>query len=260
MAELLLRNARLWGARALTDLHIVDGHIAAGGLDDLRTPVCRGDSSRVPSTAADDPATVDLGGRLVLPGFVDAHCHLDKTLWAGPWVPNTAGPRIQDKIAYTRARRAEFGVPSVPRITALLERMAAAGTAHVRTHTDISPEIGLDGIHAVRAAAESLADRITVQQVTFPQFGMLTNPGTVELMDRALRSGAAQVVGGIDPAGVDRDPVRHLDTVFGLALTHDVPLDLHLHDRGELGAWELELIIERTLATGMGHRVTIGHG
>ncbi|ROO84547.1 cytosine deaminase [Actinocorallia herbida] len=244
MTDLLLRGALLPGRDALTDLLIAGGRVAAEGAG-----LCS------PGTKE-----LDLGGRLVLPAFVDAHCHLDKTLWGGPWVPNTAGPRLQDKIDYTRTRRAEFGVASADRIEALLRHVVSLGTTRVRTHTDVSPEFGLQGFHAVREAAERLDGLVTVEQVAFPQYGMLTNPGTAELMDEALRTGAAQVVGGIDPAGLERDPVRHLDTVFGLAAEHGVPVDLHLHDRGTLGAWEYDLIIERTLATGMRGRVTIGHG
>ncbi|GAA3208971.1 amidohydrolase [Actinocorallia longicatena] len=234
---LRLRDARVNGA--LRDLWIRDGRLTAPGPADEE---------------------IDLAGRLVVPGFVDAHCHLDKTLWSGPWAPNTAGPRLRDKIDYTRSRRADFGVPSAPRIAELLGTMAAAGTTSVRTHTDVSPEFGLDGFHAVAEAAAALEKVITVEQVAFPQYGLLTNPGTLELMDRALATGLAQVVGGIDPAGVDRDPVAHLDAVFGLATAHDVPVDLHLHDPGTLGAWQFELIIDRTLRAGMEGRVTIGHG
>ncbi|GAB3672954.1 amidohydrolase [Actinocorallia lasiicapitis] len=204
--------------------------------------------------------THDLDGRLVIPAFVDAHCHLDKTLWSAPWTPNTAGPELHDKIAYTRERRAAHGVPSAPRIAALLTAMVAAGTTRVRTHTDVSPEFGLDGFHAVAEAAAALGGAVDVQQVAFPQYGLLTNPGTHELMDEALATGLAQVVGGIDPAGVDGDPVRHLDAVFGLAERHGVPVDLHLHDPGTLGVWQFELIIERTVRAGLEGRVAIGHG
>ncbi len=36
-------------------------------------------------------------------------------------------------------------------------------------------------------------------------------------------------------------------------------MDVHLHDPGSLGTWELELIAERTAATGLGGRVTVSH-
>jgi cytosine deaminase len=75
----------------------------------------------------------------VLPGLVEAHCHLDKTLYGGPWVPHSAGDALADRIANERRWRGELGVPDVDSITALLERMVAAGTTHARSHTDIDP-------------------------------------------------------------------------------------------------------------------------
>ena len=78
----------------------------------------------------------------------------------------------------------------------------------------------------------------------------MTNPGTAELLEAALASGV-ETIGGIDPAGVDRDPVRHLDVVFELAARYGARIDLHLHDGGTLGLWELELIVDRTRDTGL---------
>ena len=201
---------------------------------------------------------LDLSGRLVLPGLIDAHCHLDKTLYGGPWVPHSAGDALEDRIGNDLRRRGELGIPDVDRITALLESMAAAGTSHVRSHTDIDPGAGLRGVEAVRAAVERLDGRIGVEQVAFPQHGLLINPGTAELLDEALRSGV-ETVGGIDPAGMDGDPVRHLDILFDLAARHGAGIDLHLHDPGTLGVWELELIAERTRDSGLHGRVTVSH-
>src|SRR5262249_6952899 len=52
---------------------------------------------------------VDLGGQLVLPGLVDAHCHLDKTLYGGPWVPHLARDSLADRIRTERANRLDLG-------------------------------------------------------------------------------------------------------------------------------------------------------
>jgi cytosine deaminase len=133
-----------------------------------------------------------------------------------------------------RRRRGELGIPSVDRIVALLERMVTAGTSHVRSHTDVDPEVGLRGVEAVRSAVLRLGGRIGVEQVAFPQHGLLINPGTGELLEEALRSGV-ETIGGIDPAGMDRDPVRHLDIVFDLAARHGARIDMHLHDGGSRG-------------------------
>jgi cytosine deaminase len=116
-------------------------------------------------------------------------------------------------------------------MTALLERMVASGTSHVRTHTDVVTDHGLAGVEAVWAARERLGGRVTIEQVAFPQYGVLADPGTAELLDEALSNGV-EVIGGIDPAGADRDPVRHLDIVFTLAERHGAGIDIHLHDGG----------------------------
>jgi cytosine deaminase len=249
MPGLLLRDGRPWSAGGPADLLIRDGVVVKIG----------------PGLDPGDAEVLDLGGRLVLPGLVEAHCHLDKTLFGGPWRPHSAGPALADRIADERVRRAELGLPDPARVTALLETMAAAGTTHVRTHTDVYSGsfggchgTGLTGVEVVRDVAARLAGRITVEQVAFPQSGILTNPGTAELLERAIGLGVG-AVGGIDPAGMDRDPVRHLDVVFGLAERHGVRIDLHLHDPGSLGVFELELIIERTLAAGLAGRVTVSH-
>jgi cytosine deaminase len=176
----------------------------------------------------------------------------------GPWVPHSAGRSLTEKIDNGQRRRAELGIPSVAYISDLLARMITGGTSHVRSHTDIDPDFGLKGVEAVAEAAEAVADRITVEQVAFAQGGLLTNPGTAELLEAALATGVG-VIGGLDPAGVDGDPVRHLDIVFGLAERYGAKVDIHLHDGGTLGAWQFDLIVERTKATGLGGRVTISH-
>jgi cytosine/adenosine deaminase-related metal-dependent hydrolase len=242
MPDLLLRAGRPWGHDGLADVAVRDGVI-----------------ERIePGIAVEQAEVLDVSGRLVLPGLIDAHCHLDKTLYGGPWVPHSAGDALADRIANDRRRRGELGIPSVDRIAALLERMIAAGTSHVRSHTDVDPGVGLRGVDAVRAAALRLGGRIEVEQVAFPQHGLLINPGTAELLEEALRSGV-ETIGGIDPAGMDRDPVRHLDVVFDLAARYGARIDLHLHDGGSLGVWELELIADRTRDAGLAGRVTVSH-
>jgi cytosine deaminase len=243
MPDLLLRGGRPWGLDAQADVLIRDGVIERVG----------------PDLRADPAAEVaDVPGRLLLPGLIDAHCHLDKTLFGGRWVPHSAGPALADRIAEERRRRAELGLPDVEHMTALLQRMVASGTTCVRTHTDVVTDHGLAGVEAVWAAQERLGGRVTIEQVAFPQYGVLADPGTAELLDEALRNGV-EVIGGIDPAGVDRDPVRHLDIVFALAERHGAGIDIHLHDGGSLGTWQLELIIERAKATGLGGRVAVSH-
>ncbi|WP_346728844.1 amidohydrolase family protein [Paroceanicella profunda] len=47
--------------------------------------------------------------------------------------------------------------------------------------------------------------------------------------------------------------------VFALAAKHGKPVDIHLHERDALGAFSMELILERTKALGMEGLVTVSH-
>ncbi|MFE3226276.1 amidohydrolase [Nocardia sp. NPDC059228] len=245
MNDLLLRGGRPWTPGvplAGADILVRDGRIAA----------------IAPDLSAEGVDTVDLAGALVLPGLVESHCHLDKTMFGGPWVPNTGGPTLAGRIANGEGRRDELGLPSADYASNLLGAMVSGGTAHVRSHIDIDPEVGLRGVEAVRAAAARHADRVDVQLVAFPQGGLLTRPGTGKLLDAALAEGV-EVIGGLDPAGYDGNPTGQLDLIFGLAEKYGARIDIHLHDRGALGAWQFDLIAARTRATGLAGRVTISH-
>ncbi|NUQ90727.1 MAG: amidohydrolase family protein [Glycomyces artemisiae] len=242
MTDLLLRDARLWGRDGRTDVLVEDGRIAALG----------------DSLEAEGAQVEDLDGAVVVPGLVDSHAHVDKTLWGGPWVPRTAGPGLAAAIAYGRDRRAEFGVPNPDFITALLTNMVASGTTHARSHVDIDPGIGIGAVDAVLEGVLRLEGRIDVELVAFPQTGILVSPGTAELLEEALKAGVKSI-GGIDPAGFDLDAETHLDLVFALAAQYGAEIDIHLHDGGDLGIREFDLIIERTRALGYAGKVVISH-
>jgi cytosine/adenosine deaminase-related metal-dependent hydrolase len=80
----------------------------------------------------------------------------------------------------------------------------------------------------------------------------------LDLLEQALRLGA-ETVGGLDPCAMDRDPKGHVDAVFSLADKFGRGVDIHLHEPGEMGAFSMQLIIERTIALGMQGKVMISH-
>lgn len=240
---MILRNARLADGRAV-DLTARDGRIAA--IDPA-----------VPGRAA-AAGEIDGAGRLLLPALVEAHAHFDKTLWGLPWRPNSAGPGLPDYIANERRILREVKVPIAERAGALIARCVALGSLYFRSHIDIDPEFGLRHVEAMLDLRARFRDVAHMEFVAFPQTGMLTRPGTAELMAEALSLGV-ETVGGLDPAGIDNDPIRHLETIFALAVRHGAGVDIHLHDRGELGLWQIERIADFTAANGLQGRVMVSH-
>ncbi|MEV0286997.1 amidohydrolase [Kribbella sp. NPDC050820] len=243
MTSLLLANVRPWGGDPV-DLHIADGVITA-----------------VLPTGGDGPAgeRVDGRGLLALPGFVNAHAHVDKSWWGQPWVSYGGEPTTQGRIAHERAERAKYGIPSAAGATAVLREFLRHGTTTTRTHVDVDLGVGLRGIECVREAAATLDHAVAMEIVAFPQDGVLRRPGVIDLLDQAASEGATSI-GGLDPASIDRDPVGQLDALFAIAERRGVGIDIHLHDGGELGAFQYELIIERTRSTGLAGKVNVSHG
>lgn len=240
-------NVRPWGGDPV-DLAIEGDRIAAV------TP-------HVPQGQAPEAGgeVVDGRGRLIFPSFSDVHSHLDFTRIGLPFRAHTAaGPDVWSLMLNDREnwRNAEVALPE--RVAGTLEQMIAKGTTRVRSFAQVDVDCRLEKFDAVMAAKQQFAGHAEVQVMTFPQAGILREKGTVEVLEESLKQGA-DVMGGLDPSEIDRDPVEHLDIVFGLAEKYQVGIDIHLHEPGELGVFTTELILERTRALGMQGEVNLSH-
>jgi cytosine deaminase len=201
---------------------------------------------------------LDGRGHLVLPGLVDGHIHLDKTLTGLPWMAHPAGPTRQSRIETERRMRASLP-PVAGRASSLVRQCIAHGTAAIRTHVDIVPEIGLAHLHALLEVRDRFAEHVLIQIVAFPQVGVVSCPGQAALLDAALAEGA-DLVGGIDPMTFDGDAEGQLDVLFEIAVRHGAGIDVHLHDAGAAGLAEITALAERTRVHGLAGRVTASHG
>jgi len=207
--------------------------------------------------AVDTPG-LDLGDMLLLPGLIDAHVHLDKTLLGQAWVPHAGGADVCARVFAEKRLRAELDWDISRQGDTLLQRMLEAGTTALRTHVDIDDQSRLKNLHALLELRQRWSGRLTIQIVAFPQSGILKCPGMPGLLEAALSEGA-DLIGGLDPVGFDGDMDGHLGTVFGLAERFGKPIDIHLHDGGATGLRELHDIAARTRALGMQGKVMISH-
>jgi cytosine deaminase len=243
LSALLLKSVRPWGAETC-DVRIADGRIVEIAAE---------------LSAGGGGETFDGAGCLLLPGLVNAHTHIDKTLWGQAWHSHRAGPTVMDRIENERRVLSELQLSPLQQSAQLLQHMIALGTTHVRTHVDIGPQIGLTHFRAVKQVQAQYRDWLDIEIVAFPQTGVVTAPGTLDLLEQAAREGA-EVIGGLDPMGIDHDPQGQLDGIFAIAERYGIGIDIHLHDGGELGAVTVEMIAERTRAHSMNGRVVVSHG
>lgn len=207
-----------------------------------------------PSRAAE---VIDLQDRVVLPGLVDGHIHLDKSFVGDRWRPHVPAIDLRARLAAEKRELAQAR-PIAERAHALIEQAASFGTIAMRSHVDVDATTGLSNLHAVVEAREHWRGIVDIEIVAFPQAGVVSCPGTTDILDAAMAEGA-DVIGGIDPATFDGDAKAQLDVVFGIAERRHAKVDIHLHEPAGQGIAELLAIADRTRSLGMGGRVAVSH-
>ena len=160
MADLLIRDVRPLGGDTV-DVLVRDGTIARIG----------------PSVPLPGGAVVEDGqGAILLPGLIEGHGHLDKTVWGGLWYRNEIGPTRDERIENERIFRRNGTHDAAARSLGLAKAYIAHGTTRMRSHADIDTEIGLRHVHATMRTRETLAAVLDMQIVAFPQSGLVCRP------------------------------------------------------------------------------------
>jgi cytosine deaminase len=207
----------------------------------------------------EDAVHIDADEGMLLPAFVEPHLHLDKALLGLLGSDGGLADAIRLTAEYKRTVTRE---DIRHRATAVIEREVAAGTTHIRAHTDVDPIVGLLGVEVLLELRHELADIVDLEIVAFPQEGVLKMPGTLALLREALEAGA-QVLGGCtyNEATVV-DSRRQIDELLALAAEFAVPLDLHADladDAADERYFLAEYIAQRRIQTGFPHPLTLAH-
>lgn len=253
-ASTILRNVRLHASVlkvpgeaahdgdgfGLYDLEAVDGRIAAIS----------------PAAAAHRHGPDDLGGRIVMPAFVDCHTHLDKGhIWARR--PNPDGSFAGALEAVGADRAANWSAGDVEaRMEFALRCAYAHGTAAIRTHLDsIAPQetISWPVFEQVR---ERWAGRIDLQAASLIGIDGVREAGWFAgLADRVKAAGG--VLGAVTYMVPDIEAL--LDRVFQTAIDLDLDLDFHADETQDVSAVSLRLIAEAAIRHRFERRILVGH-
>ena len=237
--DLVLRQGRLTGSdEAPVDIGVADGHIV-----DI-----------APHIAADAPEQ-QLNGRLVIPGFVETHIHLDKSCILERC--NCERGTLEEAIETVAAAKRSFTEADIhARAQRTLEKAIIQGTTRMRTHVEADPRVGLNGFHALRTLKRDYAWALDLQICVFPQEGLTNDPGTEELLVEACEQGA-DVIGGCPYT--DTDPAAQTARIFDIARRFDLDIDFHLDFDLDPSWMHLDEVCRQTDAHRWGGRVAVGH-
>ncbi|MEN1936191.1 amidohydrolase [Paenibacillus sp. 102] len=200
---------------------------------------------------------VDVKQLLILPSFIEKHCHLDKTIVGDRWRAVTPVNSIFERLEMEKEVLPSLSTTTQERAEHLLETFLKAGATHIRTHVDIYPEIGLQNLEAIQKVLQTFDGKLSYEIVAFPQHGLLrTQSGN--LVREAICQGAS-LVGGVDPATVDGNIESSLQEMIEIAVEGNAGIDLHLHDANDLGILTMKRLAILTKEAGLQGKVSISH-
>jgi cytosine/creatinine deaminase len=202
-----------------------------------------------------DAQVYDAGGHLVCPGLIETHIHLDKSR-----IIERCAPQERKELSPVKGvtpLKPGMTVDDVrTRAARTLEDCIKHGTTRMRTQVEVDPGIGMRGFEGVQSLIADYRWAIDIEICVFPQEGLISYPGTEELLIEALKRGA-RVIGGAPR--YDSDEAGQIRRIFELAREFDVDIDMHLDVGPTPDAMNIHLVRDLTEKYRRGGRVVVGH-
>ncbi|PHQ28672.1 amidohydrolase family protein [Leeuwenhoekiella nanhaiensis] len=238
MKSFSLKNVQLRGHEGLVVLKIEDGKV-----------------SEIRSNFSVVDNEIDCEGRLLIPGYVESHIHLDKacildrctiekgTLEEAVNEVSTAKADFTEEDVYTRGSR-------------VIEKAIKNGTQVMRSFVEVDPRAGMRSFEALLRLKNDYAFALGLQICAFAQEGLTQEMETYGFLEAALDQGA-DWVGGCPYK--DEDPQKHIDLIFDLGEKYRVPVDFHLDFDLDPDGSSIPYLCKQTQKRNYQGKVSIGH-
>ncbi len=200
---------------------------------------------------------LDLQGKLLLPGLVDVHMHLDKA-FSLESAGNKSGTLLEAIHNYSHAVQGFTKEAIKSRMIKAALMALSYGTTTVRSHLDFhlagGKELAFRTIEAALEAREALHGKMKIEYV------LMTPYRELDLIQDAVREALDM---GIDLIGgaphLAPDPQASIDFIYKMAERTGKPVDLHADESDDPAARTVVEIARMTKQYGMQGRVTVDH-
>jgi cytosine/creatinine deaminase len=242
MIDLLIRNAILPDGRGPLDIACAQGRIA-------------GISPRI-ETAAQQ--TIDAGGYLVSPPFIDAHFHMDATLSLGNPRFNVSGTLLEGIGLWGELKPRLTHEAVIGRALRYCDLAVAQGIGAIRSHVDVCDD-RLLCVEALLEVRKTVAPYLDLQIVAFPQDGFYRSKTARQNLLRALDLGV-DVVGGIPHfERTMADGAASLKELCEIAERRGLLADIHCDETDDPMSRHVEALAFETQRLGLHGRVVGSH-
>ena len=242
MIDLLIRGATLPDGRRALDVAVSDGRIVdiASGIE------------------AKAARTIEAGGHLLSPPFVDPHFHMDATLSLGRPRMNVSGTLLEGIALWGELRPTLTREAMVDRALRYCDLAVSKGLLAVRSHVDVS-DPRLVTVEALLEVRARVAPYLDLQLVAFPQDGYYRCPEAEAALARALDIGV-DVVGGIPHFERTMEEGRaSVAALCRLAAERGLRVDMHCDETDDPLSRHVETLAAETVRHGLQGRVAGSH-
>ncbi|MDD5323846.1 MAG: amidohydrolase family protein [Polaromonas sp.] len=242
MLDLLVKNATLPDGRQGMSIGVQNGRIAevTAGLD------------------APAHETLDAGGFLLSPHFVDPHFHMDATLSYGLPRVNESGTLLEGIAVWGELKPTLTADAIIERALTYCDWAVAKGLLAIRSHVDTS-DPSLLAVDALLEVKKRVAPYIDLQLVVFPQDGVLRTQGGVDKLKRALDKGV-DVVGGIPHfERTSEQGAASVSLLCEIAAARGLLVDMHCDESDDPLSRHIETLAFEAQRLGLQGRVTGSH-
>ncbi len=244
MLDLLIANAPLPDGRTGMSIAVQGGKI---------TEVTQG-----PIAGAQALETVDAGGYLLSPHFVDPHFHMDATLSYGLPRINESGTLLEGIALWGELKPLLKAEAIIERALTYCDWAVAKGLLAIRSHVDTS-DPSLLAVDALLEVRKQVSPYIDLQLVAFPQDGVLRSQGGVENLKRALDKGV-DVVGGIPHfERTMAEGAASVKLLCEIAAERGLLTDMHCDESDDPLSRHIETLAFETQRLGLQGRVNGSH-
>jgi cytosine/creatinine deaminase len=246
MLDLLIKNATLPDGRAGIDIAIKNGRIVE---------VAPNITGNVTAPARE---TLDAGGQLVSPPFIDAHFHMDATLSYGLPRINQSGTLLEGIALWGELKPQLTFEALVDRALSYCDWAVGKGLLGIRSHVDVC-DPRLLAVEALLEVKKRVAPYLDLQLVAFPQDGVLRSPGAMQNLERSLDMGI-EVVGGIPHfERTMADGAESVRLLCELAAKRGLRVDMHCDETDDPMSRHIETLAFHTQRLGLHGRVNGSH-
>ncbi|MFC0469880.1 amidohydrolase family protein [Halalkalibacter kiskunsagensis] len=206
----------------------------------------------------DDLVTWDADGRILLPGMVDAHMHLDKS-HSLVVAKNQSGTLLEAIQSYTKASETFTDENVLDRMRKTALAALAHGTTTIRTHIDfntrVNEETTFRGVRMALQLKKELAPIMEIQ--VFPMLPYYPYDDCDRKKIEEMLTFGVDGVGGAPH--LSELPIECIDEIFSYAKKYNLPIDLHTDESDDPTVDTVLYIAEKTIEASYQGKVVVDH-